>query len=259
MELEILNSIDVPFIYFKIFIRYLIVAGIAFGVYYLAFRKQLAWKKIQDKFPKTKDYRREFFYSAISIGIFSVIAWTVIMGPLRPYNFLFNDLSSKPWWYYALTFPLMFLLHDTYFYWTHRLMHHPKLFKIFHLVHHKSINPSPWAAYAFHPTEAVVEAGILVLISFTIPTHVIFIATFFLLSIVYNVYGHLGYELYSKGSNKHWFKKWMNTSINHNMHHKHFDGNYGLYFTFWDEIMGTTHSEYHATFEKITSRKKLAK
>jgi len=40
-------------------------------------------------------------------------------------------------------------------------MHHKKLFRWFHLVHHQSTNPSPWAAYAFHPLEAVVEAGII--------------------------------------------------------------------------------------------------
>jgi lathosterol oxidase len=63
---------------------------------------------------------------------------------------------------------LMLLLHDAWFYWTHRLMHHPKIFRHVHLVHHRSINPSPWAAYSFHPIEAVIEAGIYLLIVFTI-------------------------------------------------------------------------------------------
>ncbi|MFT5165864.1 MAG: lathosterol oxidase [Saprospiraceae bacterium] len=253
MELEYLNRVE--FIYFNVFLRYFMVAGIAFSVFYLLFRNRYKWKKIQEKYPRGKDYAREIFYSAISIGIFSIIAWAVFIGPIREYNFLFSKITAMPWWYYLITFPLLFIVHDTYFYWTHRLMHHPRLFKIFHLIHHKSTNPSPWAAYAFHPLEAVVEAGILVVISFVIPTHVIFVGTFFLLSIIYNVYGHLGFELYPAGTDKHRVGKWLNTSVNHNMHHKYFDGNYGLYFTFWDRLMHTTHAKYHETFGEVTGRR----
>ena len=43
------------------------------------------------------------------------------------------------------------VLHDTYFYWTHRMMHHRWLYPWFHRVHHQSTNPTPWAAYAFAP------------------------------------------------------------------------------------------------------------
>ena len=69
---------------------------------------------------------------------------------------------------------------------------------------------------------------------------------------VYNVYGHLGFELFPKGINRHWLFKWFNTSVNHNMHHQYFKGNYGLYFTFWDNIMQTTHKEYDDRFNKLS-------
>ncbi|MGL1488967.1 sterol desaturase family protein, partial [Vibrio parahaemolyticus] len=46
-------------------------------------------------------------------------------------------------------------------------MHNKRIFKYVHLVHHHSTNPSPWAAYAFHPLEAVVEVGITVIFYFT--------------------------------------------------------------------------------------------
>jgi sterol desaturase/sphingolipid hydroxylase (fatty acid hydroxylase superfamily) len=32
---------------------------------------------------------------------------------------------------------------------------------------------------------------------------------------------------------------WLNRSTFHNDHHRLFRGNYGLYFTFWDRVMGT--------------------
>jgi sterol desaturase/sphingolipid hydroxylase (fatty acid hydroxylase superfamily) len=147
----------------------------------------------------------------------------------------------------------MFLMHDTYFYWTHRLMHHPRLFRYFHLVHHQSTNPSPWAAYAFHPLEAIVEVGIFVVFLFTIPIHTTHIVLFFLLSIIYNVYGHLGWELYPKGFNTSLIGRWINTSVSHNQHHKYFKGNYGLYFLFWDRWMNTLRVEYDEAFEKATT------
>ena len=131
-----------------------------------------------------------------------------------------------------------------------------KAIQDFHLVHHKSTNPSPWAAYAFHPLEAIVEAGIFVVFLFTIPIHKFHLLIFFFIMIVYNVYGHLGYELYPKGFNKHWLGKWINTSVNHNQHHQYFKGNYGLYFTFWDRIMGTIRKDYDQRFEEVTTKRK---
>ena len=70
---------------------------------------------------------------------------------------------------------------------------------------------------------------------------------------LYNVYGHLGFEIYPKGLNKHWLGRWMNTSVNHNMHHQFFKGNYGLYFTFWDRVMNTLDKDYENNFERITT------
>jgi lathosterol oxidase len=145
-------------------------------------------------------------------------------------------------------------MHDTYFYFTHRLMHHPRVFRWFHLVHHRSTNPSPWAAYSFHPLEAVVEQFITVIFYFTIPIHVTHLGIFFLMSIIYNVYGHLGYELYPRGFSRTWVGKWINTSISHNQHHQYFKGNYGLYFLFWDRLFGTMREDYDERFEEVKTR-----
>ena len=138
-------------------------------------------------------------------------------------------------------------------------MHHPKLFKYFHLVHHKSTNPSPWAAYAFHPLEAIVEASIIFLIVFLIPFHKTALLTFLLFMIFYNVYGHLGFELYPKGFHKHRIGKWINTSVNHNLHHRHFEGNFGLYFLFWDRWIGTVRADYDSSFDQIDEKRHQAK
>jgi sterol desaturase/sphingolipid hydroxylase (fatty acid hydroxylase superfamily) len=46
----------------------------------------------------------------------------------------------------------------------------------------------------------------------------------------------------------------MNTSVAHNMHHRYFKGNYGLYFTIWDRLMGTLRNDYDENFDAVASR-----
>ncbi len=242
-------------IYGSIFLRYLLFAGIPFLLFYVFFNDKWTLARIQKRFPRKKDYIREVSYSLSSVGIFAAIAWLLFAGPLGPYTQLYFESSEHSLLYYGFTIIVMMFIHDTYFYWMHRLMHHPKLFNMTHLVHHKSHNPSPWAAYSFHPLEAIVEASVLIVIAFVIPVHPTAMMLFFMFSIAYNVLGHLGYELYPKGTNKHWLGKWLNTSTNHNMHHKYSHGNYGLYFTFWDRLMGTMHKKYDRTFEEVTERR----
>ncbi len=235
--------------------RYFIIAGITFLVFYVLLRKWIRHKKIQPRFPKTKDYFREIIYSIITMLFFAFVPLFLIKNPtIGPHTTYYTRIEEYGWFYFFAAFLLMLIIHDTYFYWTHRLMHHPKIFKTFHLVHHQSTNPSPWAAYAFHPLEAIVESGVFIVFLFTIPIHTLHLPIFFLLSIIYNVYGHIGYEIYPKGFAKHWLGKWINTSVNHNQHHQYFKGNYGFYFLFWDRLMGTIRKDYEETFEKVKEK-----
>ena len=238
--------------------RYFYIAGFAFIIGYVLLRKLVRYQKIQQRFPQTKDYLREIVYSVITMLFFAFFPLFLIKNPtIEPYTTHYTKIAEYGWFYFFAAFPLMFIIHDTYFYWSHRIMHHPKVFKIFHLVHHRSTNPSPWAAYAFHPLESIIEAGIIPIFLFTIPIHSLHLPVFFLLSIIYNVYGHTGYEIYPGGFSKNWLGKWINTSVNHNLHHQYFKGNYGLYFLFWDRMMGTIRSDYDERFEEVKGRKNL--
>lgn len=235
--------------------RYFMMAGLAFLLFYIVWRNRFFYQKIQTRFPKNQDYLREIFYSFLTICIFSFVSVVLFVHPqVAPHTTRYLQISDYGWTYYFMVYPLMFIMHDTYFYFSHRLMHHKLLFKWFHLVHHKSTNPSPWAAYAFHPLEAVVEVGIVIIFLFTIPIHKSHLLIFFLMMIIYNVYGHLGYELYPKGFSKSAVGRWINTSVNHNQHHQYFTGNYGLYFLFWDRIFGTVREDYDAKYEEVKMR-----
>lgn len=237
-------------------LRYFIVAGIFWFIWYVVRRNKIAFKKIQLKFPANKDYQREIFFSVITIFIFSAVPTIMLLTPMRQYTQFYSNLSDHSTLYFWLAFPTMFIIHDAYFYFTHRLMHHPRLFKTFHLLHHKSTNPSPFAAFAFHPTEAVVEAGIFAILLVIMPLCKWHLFAFFAFQMLYNVYGHLGWEFYPKGFSKNWFGKWINTSVNHNQHHHYFKGNYGLYFLWWDRLFGTIRPDYDEAFEEVKNRTK---
>ena len=235
--------------------RYLIITGLAFLICYVFLRKKIFSKKIQQRFPEFKDYAREIIFSLLTISIMAFIPALVIGSPeMVRHTKFYTNIDLHGTLYFVLAFPLMAIMHDTYFYWMHRLMHRPSIFKAVHLIHHKSTNPSPFAAYAFHPLEAIIEAGIFLVFVFSIPVHLFHLLFFFLFMILYNVYGHLGWELYPKGFSKHWLGKWINTSVNHNQHHQYFKDNYGLYFLFWDRMMGTIRKDYDERFDEVKSR-----
>ena len=229
-------------------------ASIAFVLFYIVLKKPMWFRKVQQKMPKLTDYGRDIFYSLISVTIFATVA-LVTFYFLKDYTRTYANIEEYGWGYYVFTWVFMLFVHDTYFYWMHRAMHSPKLYKYVHLIHHKSTNPSPWTAYAFHPLEATLEAMIVPILAFSIPIHAPAIGFFFLFQIIYNVYGHLGFELYPKNFHKTRIGKYINTSVAHNLHHDKFHGNYGLYFLFWDRWMGTLREDYDEVYEKTTEGK----
>lgn len=135
-------------------------------------------------------------------------------------------------------------IHQGLFYWIHRAMHLRAFFAVMHRVHHQSVYPTAYAAYSFHPTEAVAEALIVTAIIFIIPVHPLAFIIFQTISTAYNVYGHCGREFYPMGMASHWLGRWINTSSAHAVHHGKGHFNYGLYFLFWDRWMKTADPGY---------------
>jgi sterol desaturase/sphingolipid hydroxylase (fatty acid hydroxylase superfamily) len=233
-------------------LRYAIPAGIAFGVFWIWKWDALAHRRIQQRRPGRKAFSREQRYSIVTAAIFATVGFGVFQLAQAGVFELYRDVDRYgwPWWFASIAIAIV--VHDTYFYWTHRAMHHPRLFRLVHRVHHLSTTPSPWAAYAFGPIEAVVAALIVPVVLALIPMHEGALFVFLLYMIVMNVIGHLGIELYPRWFARSRWTRWLSTSTHHNLHHRDFVGNYGLYFTWWDRVMGTQHADYHATFAAVS-------
>jgi len=236
-------------------LRYIFFAGFTYLLFYILFRNKGIAYKIQAGFPKNSAIQSEIKYSLLTGVIFGLVIYVFLFSPVRQYTRLYRHIHDHSMVYYFFSIIAAIAIHDTYFYWTHRLMHWKKIFPYMHHIHHKSHNPTPWAAYAFHPLEALIEIGVIPIIVFTIPMHGSAMSLFGLYMIVMNVMGHLGYEIYPKYFMKYRWLRWMNTSTHHNMHHKYSKCNYGLYFNIWDQLMNTNHQKYKETFEAVKAKK----
>jgi sterol desaturase/sphingolipid hydroxylase (fatty acid hydroxylase superfamily) len=250
------DFIAVANVLLRLAVRYLLFAGSFYLVFYVWKNKAIWRAKIQQRYPENKHVIREIVNSSITIIIFGLVILGVIYASKAGLTRVYHNVSNHGYGYYIFSIVLMILIHDTYFYWTHRAMHWKPLFKMVHKTHHLSTNPTPFAAYAFHPLEAVIEIGIVPLIAFTIPYHPTALTLFSLYSLLLNVTGHLGFELFPKGFASHWLFKWHNTSTHHNMHHRLVKCNYGLYFNLWDRLMGTNHPDYEKSFDAVVETRK---
>lgn len=187
--------------------------------------------------------RREMLYALVTLFVSGLVNGVLIGYGLIRHSLFYLDLHRYPLWWFWASIPVMIALHDTFFYWLHRAMHTRVLFVPMHLLHHRSVYPTAFAAYSFSWSEAFAEALIVTAILFIVPTHPLAFLIFQTMSTAYNVYGHCGRELYPAGVSEHWLGKWLNTSSLHAHHHRYAHGNYSFYFTFWDRLMGTLEAQ----------------
>ncbi len=227
---------------------YLVLAGLAWVLLHWLLARLLARRRIRPDIPTREQIRREVLCSLRSLVIFGLMGGFVAFSVMSGWTWMYFRVERYGWTWLIGSIGAMIVIHDAYFYWTHRLMHHPRLFRLFHRTHHLSHSPTPWAAYAFSPLEAAVQAGIAPVIIFTLPVHPICFSIFMIWQISFNVLGHCGYEMFPR-----WFVRsplgWiLNTTTHHAQHHESFRANFSLYFNIWDRLLGTNHARYAERF-----------
>lgn len=215
-------------------LRYVLVAGIPYLWLYVFGKHRYQALKLQNEIPKRQQIVKEMTYSFFTLCIYSSGIWLFLFWLKHGYTKNYTEISEFGWLYFVLSIALMVIIHDTYSYWIHRLIHHKLLFKHVHLLHHKFKNPSPWSAFAFHPFESLLTLGIIPIIMFLLPWHNLALVVFITIIITYDTFVHLGYNIKQLK-----VFKWQNTPKDHDVHHRNSKYNFGLYFTFWDRMMGT--------------------
>jgi Delta7-sterol 5-desaturase len=235
--------------------RYFLVAGLFHAIFYVWFRDRWQQRKLGMKPYSKLQFRKEVRWSMITASLFSVAGALTVLLWQQGYTKIYLDVHAYGWWYLPVSLLASMLVHETYYYWVHRWMHRPVIFRLVHRVHHDSNTTSPWTAFSFHPLEGALQAIILPVTLMILPMHPYVILTQLTLMTLSSVINHLDIEIYPKKFHRHAIGKWLIGATHHSLHHKQFRYNFGLYFTFWDKWKRTESPAYDDVFVKATENK----
>jgi len=134
---------------------------------------------------------------------------------------------------------------DMIFYFTHRMFHHPKIYKYMHKQHHENRLTYGIASEYAHPFEYIFGNGLPAAMGAKILGKSCHLFTYWMWVVVRSVEtvdGHSGYDLpwspfrlmpFSAGG------------AYHDFHHAEIVGNYSSFFTIWDTLFCTNEKYYN--------------
>jgi Delta7-sterol 5-desaturase len=192
---------------------------------------------------------REVMWSALSSLIFAGLSVLTFYFYQKGFTRIYTHLAERSILYFLASIPIYLILYESYYYWLHRWMHKPSVFRIVHKVHHQSIHPTVFTSFSFHPLEAVLQFIFLPVALAIIPIHYYALGIVLLIWTVSAVVNHAGAEIFPKNFTRHPIGKWMIGSTHHDLHHKEFKTNFGLYLTFWDRWMKTENDKLEKQFD----------
>lgn len=219
-------------IYGFIILRYLLMVFPIY-VYFWLKQKSSVWR-LHQGFSQKQIYI-EIKYSFIASSIFASAG--VLLGWLwqNSYTQIYVEFEKFGYIYLVFSFLLLSLIHEFYFYFTHRWMHHKSVFKHVHFVHHLSKNTSPWASFSFHPLEALILSLFLPIACLIMPLHPLVVIAYMIFMTLTAISNHLGVEVWKNSK----ILKYFISGTHHSIHHNNFNFNFGLYYCFIDKLFKT--------------------
>lgn len=238
-------------------LRYFAIGGALFLLLHVWLRRRWLVYRIQQTFPSLREVGHEIRWSmsnTLCTGLATLLLYRLIRDGRTS---LYFDIGAHGWAYFAFSVLLGIAGYDAWFYWQHRLLHTPWLFRHAHAIHHRVTNPTAFATFAHHPIETFMGNAYFLLLAIFVPMHPLALGAVGAVIFGFGIVGHLGYEFYPRGFVRHRLLGWYNTSTHHNMHHSETDCNYGLCFNYWDRLLGTNHPAYLDTFDAMKARRRL--
>jgi lathosterol oxidase len=220
--------------------RYLVFSGLAYWLLWQRGGEKLCAKRLSRDRPMRRVIMQEIQLSLLSSAVYAAPAAFALVVWLHGGTKIYTGWSARGGVPYLLLSAFLYLtIQDSYYYWAHRLMHHPRLFKWMHAGHHRSRQPTPFASFAFDPAEALATAWLLPALVFLIPVHIGVLLALLILMTATAVMNHSGWEMLPERFINGPIGGQLITATHHSLHHIRFGANYGLYFRFWDKLMGT--------------------
>ncbi len=221
-----------------ILVRYFLVAGGTYWLFYSSPNKSFFKQPIDIKFPSKKSIKQDIALSIITTVALAICAALIMTIYDSGATRLYKSIEEYGILYLIVSFFGVIFLQDTCFYFLHRGFHHPWIFNWLHRGHHCSRHPTPWTSFALDFPEALIQGLFLIIVVFIIPLHFFVVALLLITMTVWALINHLGFELFPSFP-QHWLGQWFISSDHHSLHHRQYNRHYGLYFTFWDRLMGT--------------------
>ncbi len=220
--------------------RYLVVSGLFYWLLWQWGGEKLGARRLNRERPVRALVLQEIRLSLLSSGIYAAPAAIALVAFMHGGTMIYTDWDAYGGVPYLLLSAFIYLfLQDTYFYWGHRLMHHGHLFGWSHAGHHRSRQPTPFASFAFDPAEAALTGWLMPAMVFAVPIHAAVLLALLLLMTMIAVFNHSGWEILPRWLVSGPIGSQLISATHHGYHHVRFDRNYGLYFRFWDRLMGT--------------------
>ncbi|XP_062979396.1 fatty acid hydroxylase domain-containing protein 2-like [Elgaria multicarinata webbii] len=171
---------------------------------------------------KNEPADRQKMYNAFKTVMFNLV---FISQPMLSLMFLIMKWRTEPcslqlptleW--FLLEIAIFTAMEEVMFYYSHRLFHHPLLYKHFHKKHHEWTAPISISSIDIHPVEHVFSGMLPLIIGpVLLGSHVITIMVWLSLSLMTIIFAHCGYHFPFVGSSEF-----------HDFHHLRFNQCYGV-------------------------------
>ncbi len=129
-------------------------------------------------------------------------------------------LAGNPIWF-VLWFPLIGVWYSFHFYWVHRFLHWKPMYTRYHAVHHRNVVTGPWSGFSMHPVEHLLYLS-SVFIHLIVPSHPVHMLFHLYWLTLATATSHSGYESLLIGNHRSTISTFF-----HQLHHRHFNCNYG--------------------------------
>ncbi len=259
-SLDIAKSFAIGWILQTWLINFILVLSCAGGLHwYFYMRKGQGMALKFDRRPQGKknklwdfsDQVHDNMFWSLGSGVAQLTAFQVVTMWLMANGYAPTITpASAPVWF-VLSLILLPIWSAFHFYWMHRLLHVPVLYKRVHSLHHRNVSVGPWSGFAMHPMEHFLYLSSLC-IHWIVPTDPILL--FF--HVIYLGPGaamtHTGYEdLLIKDK-----RRLALGTFYHQLHHRYYECNYGNQEMPWDRWFGTFHDGSDEATQVTRDRKK---
>lgn len=160
------------------------------------------------------------------------------------------EVGEKPILFVVLLLvtPVIISFH---FYWIHRLIHLPFLYKHIHSLHHRNTNVGPWSGLSMHPLEHLLYFS-SILVHCVIAAHPIHILFHMQHQALTAATSHAGFEAMIIRNKK----RLTLGTFHHQMHHRFCDCNYGNLELPWDRWFGSFHNGTTASHKAFLAKRR---